>query len=230
MEEKTVESKIVEFNVGGKVFMTQESTITLTEPSSLLAKLIKYPEKKSLDKNGMPFIDRCPKKFAMLLEYLRTHETPEMDEPLKREAAFYGFEKLLKSIDDMEKDEQKATKREAEQTDKGPSKKRQRINCNITMDMDAAKKLFSDMRPLYIRKKNTKAKNFETYRAEAFNKDNIAVFTLAENDFDRLFAERITEVLPYSCDALGCGDNWFYVRHNDEDLKTCRFANLFNGK
>ncbi|KAI6214549.1 hypothetical protein M3Y94_00281200 [Aphelenchoides besseyi] len=64
---------IVEFNVGGKLFTTTYQTISFDKTSSLYAWYIEHKGSAHLvkDKNGAYFIDRDPKCFAIILNYLR---------------------------------------------------------------------------------------------------------------------------------------------------------------
>jgi hypothetical protein len=69
---------MIKFNVGGKTFITTNNSIT-TEPPNILMKFQEYSESSKLVINtledGSIFIDRDPKKFYYILEYLRTRNS-----------------------------------------------------------------------------------------------------------------------------------------------------------
>ena len=63
--------EIVKLNVGGKKFATLKSTL-LKYKNSYFADLINNNEKVIYDENNAIFIDRNPKHFEFVIEYLRT--------------------------------------------------------------------------------------------------------------------------------------------------------------
>jgi hypothetical protein len=67
--------ELVEVNVGGTVFVTFVSTLT-KHPSSMLATMFSGRHPMARDRLGRPFVDRSPKMFALVLEYLRTDMFP----------------------------------------------------------------------------------------------------------------------------------------------------------
>jgi len=68
-------SEWIRLNVGGQLFQTSRTTLLNREPNSVLAKMFD-PESKIQpsceDSSGAYLIDRDPKYFAPLLNYLRT--------------------------------------------------------------------------------------------------------------------------------------------------------------
>ncbi|KAA6383007.1 MAG: hypothetical protein EZS28_021470 [Streblomastix strix] len=67
--------EILELNVGGKVFTTLRKTLVQNK-DSVLAQLCTGKNQQARDKDGRIFIDRSPKTFALILEYLRTDVLP----------------------------------------------------------------------------------------------------------------------------------------------------------
>ncbi|KAF2346588.1 Pentapeptide repeat [Trinorchestia longiramus] len=66
----------IQLNVGGELFVTSRATLILEEPDSMLAKMFgghhPHLSPASLDPQGRYIIDRSPRYFAPLLNYLRT--------------------------------------------------------------------------------------------------------------------------------------------------------------
>ncbi len=63
-------------NVGGQVFMTSRSTVELQAPESMLARMFSKEtaglmESGARDESGAILIDRSPKYFSPILDYLR---------------------------------------------------------------------------------------------------------------------------------------------------------------
>lgn len=73
--ENQITSDWVRLNVGGRVFDVSKTTLLNSEPNSLLARMFD-PESNikpsCVDLSGAYLIDREPKYFAPLLNYLRT--------------------------------------------------------------------------------------------------------------------------------------------------------------
>ncbi len=94
---------IVKLNVGGKKFSTTRETL-LSEPSfftGLLSEMMGV----DLDEDGCIFIDRDPKHFPLILNYLRDHEIDleDLNEKEKKmfmkEVQFYEIRSLMLNID-----------------------------------------------------------------------------------------------------------------------------------
>ncbi|KAL6979568.1 hypothetical protein U1Q18_021229 [Sarracenia purpurea var. burkii] len=86
---------IVTVDVGGQLFQTTKQTLTLAGSKSLFSKI-----SDCSDQYGVPFIDRDPELFSILLSLLRTGHLPSKAkafdlEDLVSEALFYGMENLL---------------------------------------------------------------------------------------------------------------------------------------
>ena len=73
---ETESSRIIHLNVGGQVFQTKLETLTQgvwgDEDHYLKTLVSNKSFGKDLDENGYLFIDRNPKAFAILLDFLRT--------------------------------------------------------------------------------------------------------------------------------------------------------------
>ena len=67
---------MIRLNVGGSLFTTSLSTLR-KQPQSRLAALFARPEQLCLDENNAVFLDRNPKAFDLMLNYLRTSEINE---------------------------------------------------------------------------------------------------------------------------------------------------------
>lgn len=104
----------VTLNVGGKYFATSKSTLTAKEPASMLARMFAednggyFFSPSALDKNGAYLIDRSPKYFEPLLNYLRigqliydSHVNPE---GILEEARFFGIDSLIPVLEQIIKD------------------------------------------------------------------------------------------------------------------------------
>ncbi len=91
--------EIVKLNVGGKSFATLESTL-LKHENSYFVDLLKNKDKVVYDENNAIFIDRNPKLFEFIIEYLRTgfmEDLPKDFYSLKRlsdEATYFKLDKL----------------------------------------------------------------------------------------------------------------------------------------
>ncbi|KAF8380212.1 hypothetical protein HHK36_027694 [Tetracentron sinense] len=96
--QKKSESNIITIDVGGQLFQTTKQTLTLAGSNSLLSSF-SYP---SLAQPDVPFIDRDPEIFSILLSLLRTGNLPSKAkafdlQDLICEAKFYGLDNLLVS-------------------------------------------------------------------------------------------------------------------------------------
>lgn len=98
------DSNIVTLNVGGQIFQTTKETLTLAGPSSFLS-TIAHPSSSSAisssnPDNDVPFIDRDPELFSIILSLIRTGNLPSKCktfdlQDLILESQFYGIEHLL---------------------------------------------------------------------------------------------------------------------------------------
>ena len=112
-----VDSDIVKFNVGGKIFSTYKTTVTkrIKKPDSdeyyepnLLEGLISGICDVSVDENKAIFIDRNPQYFNYILDYLRNSgcdkftlnlsKNSEIQKEIFKEADFYNLEGLKEII------------------------------------------------------------------------------------------------------------------------------------
>jgi len=105
----------VKLNVGGKIFLTTKTTLT-KEPDSFLARLARedpdLPSDK--DENGAYMIDRDPRYFSPILNYLR-HGKSIIDDDIAMEgvlaeAEFYNLKKMVVAITEKIKDRPKTKK------------------------------------------------------------------------------------------------------------------------
>ena len=95
-------SHLISVNVGGSVFTTSKTTLT-ADPESMLAKMCLTDLPHERDSSGNIFLDRNPKAFEIILEFLRTgkifHQGVDCTlEQLEVEADFYGLVGLLEMI------------------------------------------------------------------------------------------------------------------------------------
>lgn len=102
MSSSSDEDEIVRLNVGGRSFVTTRSTL-LMDPSSMLAAMFSGNHQPGLrDATGALFIDRSPRHFEAVLEFLRTGrvalESPAVAEGLFQEAEFYQVTALLQLL------------------------------------------------------------------------------------------------------------------------------------
>lgn len=97
-------NEIIKLNVGGKIFITKVSTL-LSSPDTLFSKLLTAGNSSDI------FLDRSPKIFAFILEFLRTRKLnvkrlklKELYDDCLEEANYYGIsdmiekKKILKNI------------------------------------------------------------------------------------------------------------------------------------
>lgn len=91
---------IVELNVGGQNFVTSKETLTWVT-DSFFCSLLSGRISSKRDKNGAIFIDRDPKLFNVILNYLRTKELITDDVNLKalqHEAEYFGIHPLVSQL------------------------------------------------------------------------------------------------------------------------------------
>ncbi|CAA0838749.1 BTB/POZ domain-containing protein [Striga hermonthica] len=86
-------SNIVTIDVGGQLFQTTKQTLSLAGPDSIFSKI-------SNSGDSIPFVDRDPELFSILLSLLRTGNLPSKSksfdmQDLIFESRFYGIESLL---------------------------------------------------------------------------------------------------------------------------------------
>jgi hypothetical protein len=93
------ENRIVELNVGGSIFTTTLWSINNRVPESVLAEIINHNTGVK-DSSGRIFIDRDPKAFPVILQYLRTGKLYiPRDIPINQfldDCLFYGIDDHLK--------------------------------------------------------------------------------------------------------------------------------------
>lgn len=91
---------IVHLNVGGTRFSTSRQTLSWI-PDSFFTALLSGRISSLRDETGAIFIDRDPKVFALILNYLRTRdiELKSVDiRALRHEAEYYGITPLVKRL------------------------------------------------------------------------------------------------------------------------------------
>lgn len=96
-------SEIIQLNIGGEIFYTTIQTIS--RESSLLYAFILGEIEVSKDKDGRIFIDRDPKYFRWILNYLRDGSLLTLPEPINctlellQEARVYRITGLVNFIE-----------------------------------------------------------------------------------------------------------------------------------
>lgn len=95
----------VHLNVGGKHFMTSKRTLTSKEPNSMLARMFAEDSEGFLftpsnkDETGAYLIDRSPKYFEPILNYLRNdvliYDSEVNPEGILIEARFFGIDSII---------------------------------------------------------------------------------------------------------------------------------------
>lgn len=94
--------EIITFNVGGKIFQTMRSTITNTEPDSMLSTMISGKIDTTKDSQGNYFIDRNYEYFKYILNYFRTHKMPSINSEFLEEIKYFNLKNLLDSLEKLE--------------------------------------------------------------------------------------------------------------------------------
>lgn len=95
------------FFLGGQSFTTSRSTLTEKEPDSMLARMFDQNQISPSDQDpfGAYLIDRSPKYFEPILNYLRSGklivEQNTNLEGVLEEAKFYGIEKLVQQLEGL---------------------------------------------------------------------------------------------------------------------------------
>ena len=95
-------SQVITINVGGTLFTTTTTTLT-TDPESMLARMISTEVPQARDSKGNLFLDRNPKTFEIILEYLRTGSLNDNGagctlQQLETEAEYFGLTRLLEAV------------------------------------------------------------------------------------------------------------------------------------
>ncbi|CAK9813428.1 BTB/POZ domain-containing protein KCTD3 [Anthophora quadrimaculata] len=93
-------SDIVHLNVGGTRFSTSKQTLTWV-PDSFFTALLSNRIASHKDEIGALFIDRDPKLFSIILNYLRTKDIDLKNvdlRTLRHEAEYYGITPLVKRL------------------------------------------------------------------------------------------------------------------------------------
>ncbi|KAI3505129.1 hypothetical protein L1887_27045 [Cichorium endivia] len=90
-------TNIITIDVGGQIFQTTKQTLTLAGSETLFSSLF---DSSNQNNNGVPFIDRDPELFSILLSLLRTGNLPSKAkafdiQDIIFEARFYGISDLL---------------------------------------------------------------------------------------------------------------------------------------
>ena len=105
----------ITLNVGGHCFTTTRSTLTTKEPSSTLARMFADDDAglawhSSVDSTGAFLIDRSPRYFEPILNYLRHGELvldrDSNPQGVLEEARFFGIMSLVERLEDVVKERQ----------------------------------------------------------------------------------------------------------------------------
>ncbi|KAM7494276.1 hypothetical protein LguiB_028885 [Lonicera macranthoides] len=92
-------SDIVTVDVGGQLFQTTKQTLSIAGPKSLFSRVFNSSIQEQRQQS-IPFIDRDPELFSIILSLLRTGNLPSKAksfdlQDLISESQFYGIESLL---------------------------------------------------------------------------------------------------------------------------------------
>nr|XP_060622961.1 BTB/POZ domain-containing protein KCTD14 [Anolis sagrei ordinatus] len=97
----SLQTQIVELNVGGEIFTTTLSTLKKHPGSKLAEMFVGGQSKLRTDSKGRYFIDRPGTYFKYILEYLRSNQVPnQCVQEVYKEALFYDIEPLIKQLED----------------------------------------------------------------------------------------------------------------------------------
>jgi len=100
-------SEWITLNVCGRMFTTTRSTVT-KDPDSMLLKMFGSDWNSKQDSRDAYLLDRSPKYFSVILEYLRSGQliVPESINPegVLQEAIFFNISSLLEPLQKMTKD------------------------------------------------------------------------------------------------------------------------------
>lgn len=100
MEDRSSPSDIVHLNVGGTRFSTSRQTLTWNQ-DTFFTSLLSGRISSQKDETGAIFVDRDPKLFSVILNFLRTKELQlrNLDlSALRHEAEFYGISSLVRRL------------------------------------------------------------------------------------------------------------------------------------
>ncbi|CAO0791576.1 unnamed protein product [Mucor circinelloides] len=99
---------LIQLNVGGQMFKTYCDTLMDSSYFQNLEQGVPQPDAIRINDDKKPaiyFIDRDPEIFRDIMTYLKTWKIHSTDEHylriLQREALFYGFDDMVKRIDQM---------------------------------------------------------------------------------------------------------------------------------
>ncbi|XP_014682039.1 PREDICTED: BTB/POZ domain-containing protein KCTD9-like [Priapulus caudatus] len=100
----------ITLNIGGQCFTTTRSTLTRSDPSSMLARMFATNQSattwgNSVDPSGAYLIDRSPRHFEPILNYLR-HGQIVLDAGVNpvgvlEEARFFGLQSLAEQLESL---------------------------------------------------------------------------------------------------------------------------------
>ena len=142
---------LVKLNVGGKMFMTTQGT--LLSNGSLICSKIVFPDKNGKFQFDIDayFIDRCPKYFGIILNFLRSgllEKVANIDlNFLRSEAGYFGIQELVKIVnEEIGKQIERNSRNDREQ--KSPSKNC--LNCQNYRDFPARDLVGQDFTSPYI--------------------------------------------------------------------------------
>lgn len=101
----------ITLNVGGQTFLTSRTTLFLREPGCMLARMFSTDHQSMVpsvrDNNGAYLIDRSPKYFEPILNYLRTGNLiidPNVNpEGVLEEARYFGIDSIIPRLETMSK-------------------------------------------------------------------------------------------------------------------------------
>lgn len=111
MDDHTDMNEWVTLNVGGQKFMTSKSTLLIREPGCMLARMFASSEHSmspgSRDQEGSILIDRSPRYFEPILNFLRTGSLiidPGLSpEGVLEEARYFGIDSIIPKLENMTK-------------------------------------------------------------------------------------------------------------------------------
>ena len=111
-QKKSEDEEIISLNVGGKRFTTSRQTLTSIGDTFFTA-LLSGRISSLRDSSGAIFVDRDPKLFAIILNYLRTRQLFDINQcnldMLLHESQFYGITPLVRRLQLCHQLEQKPT-------------------------------------------------------------------------------------------------------------------------
>ena len=100
-QKKSTEDEIINLNVGGKRFSTSRQTLTSIGDTFFTA-LLSGRISSLKDSSGAIFVDRDPKLFSIILNYMRSRQLFDVNEcnleMLLHESQFYGITPLVRRL------------------------------------------------------------------------------------------------------------------------------------